>query len=429
MNQIISSDRKKKHHLFGLNFKEHIFDFMNSHMLISPHKKIMISVSGGVDSRVLVDILNSLGLNFELLHFNHGTRPHENAVEEKMVLELGLELDVKVNVYHFDISLLSSNFEKKARDLRKNIYNHFIENDYWVYTAHHIDDSFEWSLMQSFRQSGMNNLGIPLFNKGLIRPFMCVTKKQIYRYAKARELCWIEDTSNVNEKFERNFMRLNITKKILQRYPGSLAHYVSRHNQLAVKQNLHRLNSQSSSVVTKEKFGGFLMVAEDFKNHKNEIKDLIYKLSNKNRGEIDHELDKIIKAQDEIKKNPASFPFKGPMNFSGGVELYLIKDHLFLSNTNQMSFYQVLDYKLYSYLQTLPQIPECAIILHFPKLLINFRKKLTKSSKYVHPLLPLTCQWLKKHGISYTFTPLLTSKDRQMLANDAVILDSSVMGL
>ena len=77
------------------------------------------------------------------------------------------------------------------------------------------------------------------------------------------------------------------------------------------------------------------------------------------------------------------------MNFSGGVELYLIKDHLFLSNTNQMSFYQVLDYKLYSYLQTLPQIPECAIILHFPKLLINFRKKLTKSSKYVHPLLLL----------------------------------------
>lgn len=429
MDQLNSSDRKKKHHLFGLNFKEHIFHFVNSHHLLNPNKKIVISVSGGVDSLALVDVMSSFGVHFELLHFNHGTRPEENLLEEKKIIDLGLELGVKVNVFHFDISLSGSNFEKKARDLRKNIYHQFIENDYWVYTAHHIDDSFEWSLMQSFKQSGMSNLGVPLFNKGLVRPFMCVTKKQILRYARARRLHWIEDPSNMNEKFERNFMRIHLTKKILNRYPGTLAHYVSRNNQLALIQNLHRLNSESRSVVTKEISGGFLMVAEDFKHHKNEIKDLIYKLSNKNRGEINHELDKLIKAQEEIKKDPASFPFKGPMNFSGGVQLYLIKDHLFFCNTNQLQFYQALDEKLCSHLQSLSQIPERALILAFPKLLISFRKKLSKSSKYTHPLLPVTSEWLKNHGISYIFTPLLNPKDRQMLASDAVILDSSVMGL
>ena len=117
------------------------------------------------------------------------------------------------------------------------------------------------------------------------------------------------------------------------------------------------------------------------------------------------------------------------MNFSGGVQLYLIKDHLFLSNTDQMSSYQVFDYKLFIYLQSQSQIPDRSIILQFPKILISFRKKLPKSSKHVHPLLPLTCEWLKKNGISYTFAPLLVGLDRQMLANDAVILDSSVMGL
>ncbi len=429
MNKIISSDRKKKHHLFGLNFKEHVFNFLDSHHLINAQKKIMISVSGGVDSRALVDVVSSFGVKFELLHFNHGTRPAENLLEEKTILDLGRELGVKVNVYHFDISLLSSNFEQSARDLRKNIYQQFIQNDYWVYTAHHIDDSFEWSLMQSFKQSGRSNLGIPLFNHGLVRPFMCVTKKQIYRYARARALSWIEDPSNMNEKFERNFMRLNITKKILHRYPGALAHYVSRQNLEAFHQKLHRLNSKSCSIVTNEILGGQLMVAQDFKHHKHEIKALIHKLSNKSRGEINHELDKLIKAQDEMIKNPASFPFKGPMNFSGGVVLYLMKDHLFFCNTKQMSSYQVLDYKLLCYLQSLTQIPDVAILLYFPKLLISFGKKLSKSSKLVHPLLPLTCQWLKKHGISYTFTPLLDDKDRQMLANNAVILDSSVMGL
>lgn len=192
---------------------------------------------------------------------------------------------------------------------------------------------------------------------------------------------------------------------------------------------MHRLNSESKSVITKESSGGFLMVAQDFKHHKNEIKDLIYKLSNKERGEINHELDKLIRAYEEIKKDPASFPFKGPMTFSGGVQLYLIKDHLFITHKDQLHFYQSLDTKLRSYLEELTQIPERALLLHFPKLLISSRKKLSKSSKYTHPLLPLTCEWLKKRGISYAFTPLLSSKDRQMLTCDAVILDSSIVGL
>lgn len=429
MAQQISSDRKKKHHLFGLNFKEHVRAFINSHHLIDPDKTIVISVSGGVDSLALVDVISSFGVHFELLHFNHGTRPEENLLEEKSIRDLGHELGVKVNVFHFDISLFDSNFEKKARELRKNIYNQFIKNNYWVYTAHHIDDSFEWSLMQSFKQSGMSNLGVPVFNNGLVRPFMCVSKKHILRYARARQLHWTEDPSNLNEKFERNFMRIHLTAKILKRYPSTLAHYVSRNNQLALIQNVHRLNSESKSVVTQEISGGFLLVAEDFKHHKNEIKELIYKLSAATRGEINNELDKLIKAQTEIKNNPASFPFKGPMNFSGGVKLYLIKDHLFITNNKQADFYQVLDFKLCSYLQSAPQIPERALILAFPKLLISFGKKLSKSSKYPHPLLPVTCEWLKNHGISYAFTPLMSVKDRQMLAKNAVILDSSVMGL
>lgn len=429
MTQLISSDRKKKHHLFGLHFQEHVYHFIKSHRLIEPNKKIMISVSAGVDSLALVDVMSFFGVKFELLHFNHGTRPQENLLEEKAVLDLGGKLGVKVNVFHFDISLADSNFEKKARDLRKNIYHNFIKKNYWIYTGHHIDDSFEWSLMQSFKQSGTSHLGVPLFNNGLVRPFMCVTKKQIRRYARARALKWIEDPSNMNEKFERNFMRIHLTRKILDRYPKALAHYVSRNNQLALFHKIHRLNTQSQSVITEESLGGFLMVASDFQHHKNEMRELIHKLSSKERGEIGQQLDKLIKAQNEIKKNPASFPFKGPMNFSGGVQLYLIKNHLFFMNTSLVSFYQKRDFLLKAYLQKMPQIPDGAIILSFPNIVISFKKKNLKSSKYAHPLLPMTCEWLKTHRISYTYAPLLSPKDRQMLVHDAVILDSSLMGL
>ena len=430
MDQLISSDRKKKHHLFGLCFKEHVRAFMTSHQLINPDKSIVISVSGGVDSLSLVDVLSSFGIRFELLHFNHGTRPVENLIEEKRILDLGLELGVKVNVFHFDISLDEKNFEHKARNLRKKVYDDFIKKNYWVYTAHHIDDSFEWSLMQSFKQSGVKStLGIPVFNRGVVRPFMSVTKKQILRYARARQLEWFEDSSNFNEKFERNFLRLHMTNKIMKRYPNALAHYVSRNNQLARLQGVHHLKSQSRLLQTEEISGGFLLVADDFKHHKSEIKEIIYKLSSTERGEINFELDKLIKNQEEIKNNPASFPFKGPMSFSGGVQLYLMKDHLFITNQKQLAFYKALDQKVVDFLISKSQIPNSALIFSFPQLVVSFRKKLSKSSKFIHPLLPVTCEWLKNHGISYGFAPLMGPGDRQMLTNDAVILDSSGMGL
>lgn len=194
-------------------------------------------------------------------------------------------------------------------------------------------------------------------------------------------------------------------------------------------QNMHRLNSSSKSIVTKEISGAYLLEAQDFKHHKNEIKDIIYKLSETSRGEINHELDKLIKSHDEMKKDPASFPYKGPMNFSGGVQIYLMKDHMLITNQKQSAYYKDLDQKIVKFLESKTQIPDLAFSLSFPQLAISFGKKLSKSSKYAHPLLPVTCMWLKNHGISYTFAPILPYKDRQMLANTALILDSSVMGL
>lgn len=430
MDQPISSDRKKKHQLFCHNFQEHVHSFMSEHALIGQNKKMAISVSGGVDSLALMDVLSALGMDFELIHFNHGTRKAENKKEEELLVKLSQKRGVKLNTIHFNFSLEEKNFEKVAREARQKIYKEFIQKGFWVYTAHHIDDSFEWSLMQSFKQSGLSStLGIPVFNKGLVRPFMCVTKKQILRYARARALEWLEDASNQNDKFERNFLRLHVTQVILKRYKKALSHYVSRSNQLALMQNLHVHSSQSKVDIRTEDSGAILMVSKNFKEHKDEIKKCIYKFSTSNRGEIDGELDKLIKAHDEMKKNPASFPFKGPMNFSGGVTLYLMKDHLLIAGQKQLDFYLDYDLKLKDYLKNRAQIPQGLVMINFPQLGISFRKRLIKSSKYIHPLLPVTSKWLKNNSISYGFTPLMSKIDRQKLANDAVILDSSVMGL
>lgn len=422
--------RKKKHHLFCLNFKEHVRTFIKEHELIHPNKKIVLSVSGGVDSMVLADIFASFGEYFELLHFNHGTRPKENLEEEELVVSLAEKFNVKVNVFRFELSLRQKNFEKVARQKRREVYQKFIADDCYIYTAHHIDDSFEWTLMQSFKQSSVKStLGIPLFSQGIARPFMCVTKKQIRRYAHAKGVVWMEDKSNQNEKFERNYLRLHMTDKILKKYPKTLRHYVSRHNQLAMMQNLHRKKVHSDLSMVVEESGSVVLVSNHLENHKNEIRDIIHQKSESSRGEIDVELDKLLSAHQSIMNDKKSFPFKGPMNFSGGVQAFLIKNTLLLTGPHDLAFYKTLDRRLQRYLAMHPQIPSRCISLTFPQIVISSTKKLAKSSKIIHPLLPVTCEWLKNHGISYVFAPLMNEKDRQMLVHGALILDSSVMGL
>jgi tRNA(Ile)-lysidine synthase len=430
MNKKSLNLRKKKHYLFCLNFKEYVRTFIKEHKLIHPDKKIILSVSGGVDSMALTDIFASFDGEFELLHFNHGTRPKENLQEEKQVIALGKKLGVKVNVFNFHFSLDQKNFEKTARLKRREIYQQFINDGAWIYTAHHIDDSFEWTLMQSFKQSSLNtSLGIPLFNNGIVRPFMCVTKKQILRYARAKKIQWIEDSSNKNTKFERNYLRLHITKTILSRYPKSLKHYVSRQNELAFLQNLHRLKVASELTILKEESGSIVLISDHLENYKKEIKDFIHEKSESSRGEIDLELDKLLSAHKIIMNDHVSFPFKGPMNFSGGVQAFLIKNTLLLVGNNERDYYKTLDYELQKLLQNMSQIPKVAISLIFPQIIISNSQQLKKTSKFIHPLLPVTCEWLKNRGISYMFAPLIKPYDRQMLVHDALILDSFVVGL
>ena len=104
-------------------------------------------------------------------------------------------------------------------------------------------------MIQSFRQSSLNStLGIPVFNRGLVRPFMCVSKKQIIQYAKSLELSLATDTSNGNLRFERNFFRSKLSNTILNRYPQYLRHYVARQNELALKLSMHRSQSLEKNI-------------------------------------------------------------------------------------------------------------------------------------------------------------------------------------
>jgi len=438
---------------FTKQFNDYVASFSASLNLINPTKSIIVAVSGGVDSIALMYVLDKISpKKIKVLHINHGTRP-ENIDEENLVLKhcnlLGLELDI----VKFNLELGQNNFEAIARNLRAQVFKQYIQKNYWVYTAHHLDDSFEWSMIQSFKQSSLTStLGIPVFNRGMVRPFMCVSKNQIRRYARTLELSWAEDSSNLNIRFERNFFRQALTGRIEDRYPQYLRHYVARQNELALKLSLHRnlhkkdkKLTQTKIIEKRESSGSVVLKSLDFLFHKDLIKEWIHFFSKTHRGEIDRELDKLIIAHKKITMDAKEIKIKGPLHFSGGVNIFILDNYLLITNDLHLEFYKRLDDKLALFLKSpnaLAQITggiaskSLTKKVVFPYLTFIDSQYAQFSSKLIHPLLPKSCQLLKEQKIAYSFYPLLERKLRDLpkiskekINLSAVILDSSILGL
>lgn len=379
-------------------FESHVFSFMDEMQLISPSGKGIVAISGGLDSMCIAMVLAShKHISLEALHINHGTRK-ENEAEEKFVMQTCEKLKIKCHVVRLTMSLDDNNFENKARLERQKAFQKYVHEGYFVYTAHHLDDSFEWTLMQSFKQSSLKStLGIPVYNNGICRPFLCVSKKQLYHYAKAVCLQWIEDQSNKNIKFERNALRILFNQNLAERYKGHLRHYVNRQNQLAHLLGKHRLEKVSQLTIKPQGPNGVELISKDFRFHKEKIREYIHHYSEKKRGEIERELEKLIECHSINKK----MKMHGPFSFSGGVKAYLLKDSLFICHQSHLDYYKKLD----SFLcQDLSQIHSDI----FPHIVLLRAHQSKHISKLIHPLFPKTTQKLKDTKISYSFLPLST---------------------
>lgn len=408
--------KNSKSDIYGVSFRSWVHQFLNGiykDKSLDPAHKKLISVSGGVDSMALLHILSNYNQamkdTLEVVHFNHGTRTLENAQEESLVRQICHEYQLKLHVLSFDLNLEEGNFEEKARQKRNEIYRSFIQEGFIIYLAHHLDDSFEWSLMQKFRQPSTSKaLGIPVINGKKIRPFMCVTKKQIYRYAKKENLSWKEDSSNLNNHFERNFVRNEVVSKITARYPKALKNYALEANQLAHQFGVHvsdkKLDSDFSVEI--DKLGRFVLKSKNFFLHIDQLKSVIEKLSNKARGKIHGELTQFLKLQEALLNDPKILsvkgPFRGPHEFSGGVKGFIYKRTILLMSEQSYQDSLKFDEQLLESLKY-SQIPLRVKVRLFPYLKIDQQKSFKESSKLIHALFPKTSQWLKRNNVCYTY--------------------------
>jgi len=207
--------------------------------LIAAHSKLLLAVSGGIDSVVLTDLVNKSGLDFEIAHCNFQLRGEESERDEQFVRQLADSYQKNLFVQKFDTRKYAEehklSIQEAARELRYDWFRAIMNGEWsmgnnseaafsfsYLLTAHHADDNIETLLMHFFRGTGMHGLtAIPLISKErkIIRPLLFATREQIARYANEHQLKWIEDSSNASEKYTRNYFRHTIIPSVAEVFP------------------------------------------------------------------------------------------------------------------------------------------------------------------------------------------------------------------
>ncbi|MDN6162385.1 MAG: tRNA lysidine(34) synthetase TilS, partial [Atopostipes sp.] len=184
--------------------------------------KVLLAVSGGVDSVVLLDLMNKIPSSkkpqIAIAHVNHHLRNESNS-EEKFVKELAQKYSFPFYSHQWlKKDHPNSGIEKAARNERYNFFK-TIMDEYkisYLMTGHHLDDQIETILMRLIRGASLEQLLGIKFKQSfsikekegyLIRPLLNYSKKEIYEYAKSHQLNYIEDQSNKNKEYTRNRFR------------------------------------------------------------------------------------------------------------------------------------------------------------------------------------------------------------------------------
>jgi len=176
--------------------------------------KILLAISGGMDSIVLLDIMIRLSVTIAVAHVNHSLRADESDEDERFVKNIASKYRLPYHSIKVDVKALAKATKANLSDVGHRVRYEFFTKmaDLHGYdkiaTAHHADDVVESFIMRSMEGAGLQGIsGIPVSNGRVIRPLLHVHRKEISDYAERHELKYREDSSNRSLDYRRNAIR------------------------------------------------------------------------------------------------------------------------------------------------------------------------------------------------------------------------------
>lgn len=196
---------------------------------LGEHRHLLVGFSGGLDSTVLLHLLVCLRkqlmpkLNIRAIHIHHGLNPLADSWVKHCQQQCE-QWQVELEVVRVNIDSRQHGVEAAARAARYQAFSSHLATNEVLLTAQHLDDQCETFLLALKRGSGPAGLSamaakMPFAHSQLLRPLLAFSRETLENYARAQLLLWIEDDSNQDDRFDRNFLRLNVLPILNQRWP------------------------------------------------------------------------------------------------------------------------------------------------------------------------------------------------------------------
>ena len=233
-------------------FKQHLhqnFPFLED-------SKLLIAISGGIDSVVLAHLCSQLNLNFSLCHCNFNLRGQESDDDEAFVTSLAKSLKTPVYTTSFETEKYATknkvSIQVAARDLRYTWFYKLLDaNQYdYVLTAHNTNDNLETFIINLTRGSGLEGFtGIPPVNQKSVRPLLAFSRDDITLFAIKNGIVWREDRSNASIKYVRNKVRHKVIPILKELNPHILESFQNTIEYLNESQSI--INDAVKNITTK----------------------------------------------------------------------------------------------------------------------------------------------------------------------------------
>jgi tRNA(Ile)-lysidine synthase len=237
-------------------------EFIAQEDLFQPKDKLLLAVSGGVDSVVLCELCYRSEFDFIIAHCNFQLRDEESGRDENFVRDLAKKYNKEIFVKKFDTENYAIehkvSIQVAARELRYAWFEEIVNDrsstvnkiadktnpihhslfTIHIVTAHHLNDSIETLLMNFFKGTGITGLHGILPKQGkIIRPLLFAKKEELKKFAEENNLKWVEDSSNGSDKYSRNYLRHNIIPALTEIYPNltdNLANNIDRFKEIEI---------------------------------------------------------------------------------------------------------------------------------------------------------------------------------------------------
>lgn len=264
---------------------DQLLNFIEEQKLFQPEQKVLLAISGGIDSMAMVHLFQQANFNFSIAHCNFQLRGKDSDEDQLLVEEMANSYLSPFYLKSFETEEYAKkhgiSIQMSARYLRRSWFDELVKNEGFdvIATAHHLNDSLETVLFNLAKGTGISGLkGILPKKEKYIRPMMFASREMILKFVQANNIIWREDISNSSIKYHRNLLRLKVVPELKKINPNLEETFSQSLEKIAASERIYRRVINRQKELLLEKTGEGVRIEKDRLKSIEEVRIILFEI-------------------------------------------------------------------------------------------------------------------------------------------------------